>query len=176
MKGIIEMLKRNWHIVAILIVLAGVSGLGFKGCSPDDKARIEQHVRTGVRISAAAAVEVKAELDSYCRAELLTPESCAQAQPHATKIAAVAERINKFAQNNPKLTPETRDEALAMVDELIAELDALEFDGVIEFKDPEKRKKFLRALAIGRSSTRVARVALAEIKLEQPSPSPSPAQ
>jgi hypothetical protein len=175
LKGLIEMLKKHWQIVAVLIVLSGF-GLGFRGCNDQEKKDFEKNLRTAVTIGAAAAVEVREEIKSYCRAELIKPESCAKAQPHADKIADIAGRIDSFQKAHPKLTPDNRGELLALIDDLLWEVDALEADGVIEFKDPEKRRNFLLGLAIGRSSVRVARVAVESAPLVQPSPSPSPGQ
>jgi hypothetical protein len=165
-------LKNNCQMVLIVVVLAGIAGFGFKGCSKEDRKNFEKNARTSVRIGAAAAQALDEEVKAYCRAELLKPESCEKAITRTEKIAQTAQRVDQFLKEHPKITPENRGELLDAADEIISELDALEAEGVIDFKDPENRRKFLLGLAIGRSSIRVARVAIEEIPA-QPSPSPA---
>jgi hypothetical protein len=169
-KGLIEMLKSNWQAVVLVLALAVVAGMGFKGCNEKQR----QDFRTGVKIGTAAAIEVRESVDDYCRAELLTPESCEKAIPHTEKLADVAQRLNNFVERTPKLTVENKAEALALADELISEVDALEADGVVEFKDPEHRRNFLLAIAIGKSAIRVTRAAIDAAPVE-PAATPSPA-
>lgn len=159
------MAKKNWPALVAVLALA-IFSFGFRGCSEKQ----QQDFRSGVKIGAAAAAEVNAQVKDLCRAELMKPESCAQAIPHTEKIAEVAGRLDKFVDANPKLSFENKAEALALADSIIVELDALEADGVIEFKDPESRRKFLLGLTVSKSGIRIARGAIAA----QPVPSPSP--
>jgi hypothetical protein len=157
MKGLIQMIKKNWQIVVLVLVISVVAGFGFKGgCSPKQ----QQQFRDTVKIGAAASVEVNAQIKDYCRAELISAESCAKSQPIAQKVADIAQRIDVFVDQHPKLTIDSKREGLALADDLLKELDALEADGVVVFKDPNHRKKFLLYLAIGKSSVRIARVAI----------------
>lgn len=156
MKGIIDMIKKNWPLLTVALVLTFAFGFGFKGCNEKQ----QQQFRNTVKVGAAAAVEINSQIRDFCRAELLKPESCAKAQPQAEKIAGIAQRVQTFVDQHPKLTLENKQEALALADDLLKELDALEVDGVVEFKDPESRRKFLLYLALGKSSVRVARVAI----------------
>jgi hypothetical protein len=158
-------MKKNWPMIAVVILLS-VGSLAFRGCNEKQ----QQDFRSAVKIGAAAAVEVREQVKDLCRAELLKPESCAKAQPRMERIADIAGRLGKFVDAHPKLSADNKAEALALVDDLLRELDSLEADGVIEFKDPENKRKFMLGLALGKSGIRIARAAIEA----QPVPVPSP--
>jgi hypothetical protein len=162
-------MKKNWQAIAI-VILFSATALAFRGC--DDKQ--QKQLRDLIHVGAAGAVEVREQVKDLCRAELIKPESCEKAQPHTEKIADVAQRIDKFSKEHPQqLTAENKQEFLALADDLLKELDALEGEGLIEFKTPDDRRKFLLYVALGKSGIRIARQAIADTPVAEPSPSPS---
>lgn len=162
-------LKRFWPIAAAALILVVAVVFGLVGVSPKQ----QQDFRSVVKIGSSAAAEVQAQVDDFCQAELLKPESCAKAQPQTKKIADIAKRINDFVEAHPNLTVSNKQEALGLTDELLKELDGLE--SVMSFDNPDDRRKFLLYLAIGKSSVRVARIAI-DSQPTVADPIPSPAQ
>lgn len=170
MKGLVDFVKKNWIALTLVLVVVLAAGLGFKGCN----AKQEKQWRDGIKYASAGAVEINEQVKAFCKAELLKPESCAKAQPQAEKIANIAKRIDTFAGEHPKLTPESKPEALALADDLLREVEALEADGVVDFKDTAKRKGFLIGVEIAKSAIRIAKAGIETQPAEEASPTTTP--
>ena len=173
MGKVVTFMKKNWIAITIILVVALGAGLGFKGCS----AKQQQDFRTSVKIGAASTRETRGSINDFCRAELIKAESCTKVQPILDRAATTAARLDMFVDAHPKLTFESKLEVLAMIDDLLKEVDALDADGLIEFKNPDRRKKFLLGLAAAKTFIRIARVSVEVAPVEAaptPTPAPSP--
>jgi hypothetical protein len=161
----IDMIKRNPWVIAAILALA-ISCFAFKGCN-------EKQLRvTSAVIVAGSDEAIKTEKD-FANAGVIAPEVHARLEPALSNINNAARAFDKFLKANPKLRPETKAEALQLAGKVIDQLDSLDRDGVIHFKDEKKELTFRLILTSARTSLSIAQNLIEQEPLEA-APSPTP--